>query len=144
MDTIIGLAFGKGKINRFLAERIKEIAETDPQNQVIVQDDIYEAGKDILFPVKIISKIGGYLDTIEVLKQVKAFMGISGGDKAMIVCHRLHYKRAIKIAQKIGLKVMRLDLTETPLDRNDPQKHCRNWLIYKLWEIPAWIKYWLE
>lgn len=74
-DAIVGLSFGKGSVNRCLAEVIREIRWDYPDIKVVVQGDIASnanmAFDHIIYEHR---QKGKYLDSVEVLKQAKLFL----------------------------------------------------------------------
>lgn len=132
INAIVALSFGEGIVNKYLADVVKEILTIYPEPAIVCQKEV-AANLDI--PCMVIEN-KGYIDTIEVLKRARKTIK---GDNIVLVTHPSHFQRSWHIATKLGFKVSE-GRTQYVWDRNDPQIHCRNWLFYSLWEIPAYIK----
>ena len=149
-DALVSLSFGKGTTNNYLANIIRELYLNCSVDKVIVQKEIADELPADRFDILVIREHrqeGKYLDTIEVLGQVKELLISSftlKKPKILLVAHPLHFYRAWKIAEKMGFKVIEGRVPEMRFDRKDPQIWCRNWFFFRIWDLAGRIKYYLK
>ncbi|MDD5013923.1 MAG: hypothetical protein PHW73_02330 [Atribacterota bacterium] len=137
-DAIVGLSFGRGSANKYLADIIKEIKK-DHDIPVIVQTEIgdYYIGADNV--IKEHRQKGKYLDTFEVLAQAGIILG-QQNPTIILVAHPAHFYRALFIAKRLGLKIVEGRVFKAIYDKNDSQVWTRNWFLFKIWNFIAWFK----
>ena len=136
---IVGLSFGKGKVNEYLADVVLELHKQCPESWIILQKEIAENYDfDIYEIICRHRQEGKYLDTWEVLSQVKE---IVGDKKVCLVAHPDHLPRARLIAKILGLNIVegRVPYREIPYDSKDPQIHCRNRFFFLIWEFFSYL-----
>ena len=154
--AVIGLSFGTGKSNDYLAEAAYKIYKNCSVEKVILQKEIAEKFYHILNyenckygsleKVEIIHKHrvkGKYLDTIEVLEQAKEICGEN--KEVILVAHQDHMPRCIKTARMMGF-----DPTEAigfiPYDSSSENRQwwTRNKRFFLIWEFLAWMKLYIK
>jgi len=153
IDAIIGLSFGTGKTNQYLAKVVEKIAKELPKiPRIIVQKEIAENLDEKLKKRSIVisehRQKGKYLDTIEVLKQARMFCETE--DRVIIVAQKYHWDRACKIAKILRLEPLKKEEMkwyndlDVPFDWNSKQWWTKCLLFYLIWELIARIFLWFR
>jgi hypothetical protein len=150
--SIIGLSFGTGKSNKYLAEIVEGISKEIKKDFIIIQKEIADWLPDeFLADCFIIEKHrqkGKYLDTLEVLRQAKEI--INPNKKVIIVAQMDHWNRAYKIAKILGLEPMEKEAMkwysdlDVPFDWRSKQWHTKCLLFYLMWELIARTYLWFH
>jgi hypothetical protein len=91
-------------------------------------------------------KFGKYLDTREVARQMVEMMAQWGEDKVIVVAHRLHVWRVVKVLEKLGVEpiISAYQPIQIPFDPESRQWFTRNKLFWIIREIPARLLYLLR
>lgn len=151
--NIIGLSFGTGKSNKYLAEVIEGITkEYSRLPLIIVQKEIADYLPEVLrnqsFIISEHRQRGKYLDTLEVLKQAKKILGEN--KKVIIVAQMDHWDRACKIAKILGLEPMEKEAMkwysdfDVPFDWNSKQWWTKDYFFYFIWDLLADFYLWFH
>jgi len=138
--AIIGLSFGTGISNKYLAEVVSEIKKQYPEAKVILQKEIADYYPDDKIIISEHREKGKYLDTWEVLRQARR---TCKEDKIVLVCHPDHLTRAVSIAKKLGFEPLegRVPYKEIPYDPKSKQWWTRSRLRFFFWNLLANIYY---
>lgn len=152
-DVVIALSLGlcagrikslkrfPGLSNEVMAEIIKEDFKDLPK---ILQWEVADALGDL--KAKRINEHrikGQYLDTYEVVSQIRDLMFHDGMKCAILIAHPLHAWRAMKVCEKMGIATLVPNgLERIPFDHLSVQSWTRGPIRFILREIPARLLYW--
>ncbi|MDH4330539.1 MAG: hypothetical protein OEV93_03230 [Candidatus Moranbacteria bacterium] len=146
-DAVIGQAFGvvgcqPGRSNEDLAEIAREL-HNDLGLSLILQWEIADCLLYVsdIFVIKRHRIQGAYLDTYEMIDQVRAICDQKGWKKVVVIAHPHHQWRCVMVAKKLGLETLIVDTSRVHYEKNSSQPWTRSSWRFIPREIAARIIY---
>lgn len=142
-DVVLGQAFGlrkfsPGKSNEALAKIARKLHQRF-NLPLVLQWEIAECLPDL--PIAEVVREhrlkGKYLDTFEMLFQIRVMSGKHGWERAVVLAHPHHHWRCMMVAKRLGFDVLVVDVSSVPYDKLSTQWWTRDALRFIPREIVA-------